>query len=156
MGGKGQKTAGEIRKILPVGRWTGKRDKGGGLMLTSVMRTWHVDISVTSYLLEGGSASIKGMSPGSATLSPQTTARLASLVNFFFSRTPTFFSLFPQCGAWPQASSRLQDSRESGSRKVARKLLGSRAETRKWSLHALFSVPHNGIPAPGIPCDWSM
>ena len=48
------------------------------------MRTWHVDISVTSYLLEGGSASIKGMSPGSAALSPQTTARLASLVDFFF------------------------------------------------------------------------
>ena len=35
--------------------------------------------------MEGESARIKGMPPGSATLSPpQTTARLASLVDFFF------------------------------------------------------------------------
>ena len=79
---------------------------------------------MTAYLLKGGSAGIKGVSPGSATFStPQITARLASLVEFFFSRTPIFFSLFSQCGAWSQAGSRLQDSRESGSRKVAIKLL---------------------------------
>ena len=79
---------------------------------------------MTAYLLKGGSAGIKGVSPGSATFpTPQITARLASLVDFFFSRTPIFFSLFSQCGAWSQASSRLQDSTESGSRKVAIKLL---------------------------------
>ena len=52
------------------------------LTLTSMMRTWRI----------GG---IKGMSPGSATLSPpQTTSRFASLPDFF-SPTPIFFSFIP-------------------------------------------------------------
>ena len=76
--------------------------------------------------MEGESAGIKGMPPGSATLSPpQTTARLASLVDFFFSRTPTFFSLFPQCGAWPQASPGLQGKGKAVQGKLRENYLGA-------------------------------
>ena len=71
----------------------------------------------------------------------QSTARFASLVDFFFSRTPIFFSLFSQCGAWSQASSRLQDSWDSSSRKVVMKPLGTRGETRKGSLYQLLVYP---------------
>ena len=47
-----------------------------------------------------------------------------------------------------------QDSRESASIKVAWKPRGSWGGTGNWSSQALFSIPHSGIPAPSIPCDW--
>ena len=47
------------------------------------------------------------MSQGYATLSPlQTTSRLASLADLFFSPTPIFFSFFPQRRAWSQANTK--------------------------------------------------
>ena len=46
-----------------------------------------------------------GRERAAATLSPlQTTSRLTSFADFFFSPTPIFFLLFPQCGTWSQAS----------------------------------------------------
>ena len=54
------------------------------------------------------------------------------------------------------ACSRLQDRRESGSTKGERDPRGDWGETGKWSLKALSSIPHSGIPAPDIPYDWSI
>ena len=53
------------------------------------------------------------------------------------------------------ACPRLQDSRESGSRKGERDSCGDWGETGMWSLKALSFIPHSGIPAPDIPYDWS-
>ena len=50
----------------------------------------------------------------------------------------------------------LQDSRESGSRKVERDRNGDWGETGKWSLKALSLIPHSGVPTPDIHYDWSI
>ena len=54
------------------------------------------------------------------------------------------------------ACPRLQDSRESGSRKGERDPRGDLGETGKWSLKALSLIPHSGILAPDIRYDWSI
>ena len=46
--------------------------------------------------------------------------------------------------------------RGGGSGKCAQKPLGGWGETGTWSLEALFSIPHSGIPTAGIPSDWSI
>ena len=58
---------------------------------------------MTAYLLKGGSAGIKGVSPGSATFStPQITARLASLVDFFFRARQSFSPFSPNAEPGPR------------------------------------------------------
>ena len=50
---------------------------------------------------------------------------------------------------WPVSGSKI-------TRKVARKPRWSWGEMGRGSLYALFSMLHSGIPAPGIPYDWSI
>ena len=50
---------------------------------------------------------------------------------------------------WPVSGSKI-------TRKVARKPRWSWGEMGRGSLYALFSKLHSGIPAPGIPYDWSI
>ena len=73
------------------------------LTLTWVMRTWRVDIS-TKLIAGGWINGIKGMYPGSSTLSPPPgyLLQLTSLTDYFF-HLPGFFLLFSQCGAWSRA-----------------------------------------------------
>ena len=55
--------------------------------------------------LEGGSAGIKGICLQALPPFPFLGLALGSLrLSTFFSRTPIFFSLFPQCGAWSQST----------------------------------------------------
>ena len=69
------------------------------LTLASVVRTWRDGISVTSSLLEGGSAAAKACLQARPPFPlPQSTGRLASLAQFFF-HVPRFLP-FPHCGTW--------------------------------------------------------
>ena len=62
-----------------------KLEQQNKLMLTSVMRTWCVDDFNDKLIAAGWIRHIRGMSPGSATLSPpQTTSWLTSFASFFF------------------------------------------------------------------------